>query len=45
MSGVLKTADDLESAARAELRAEDVPEKRIQVTRRAQLRYDGTDTP
>ncbi|MDH6491888.1 5-oxoprolinase (ATP-hydrolyzing) [Streptomyces sp. SAI-127] len=45
MSGVLKTADDLESAARAELRAEDVPENRIQVTRRAQLRYDGTDTP
>ncbi|WP_406155893.1 hydantoinase B/oxoprolinase family protein [Streptomyces sp. NBC_00882] len=45
MSGVLKTADDLESAARAELRAEDVPEKHIQVTRRAQLRYDGTDTP
>ncbi|MDQ1072231.1 hydantoinase B/oxoprolinase family protein [Streptomyces canus] len=45
MSGVLKTADDLESAVRAELRAEDVPENRIQVTRRAQLRYDGTDTP
>ncbi|MDT0487373.1 hydantoinase B/oxoprolinase family protein [Streptomyces doebereineriae] len=45
MSGVLKTAADLESAARAELRAEDVPENRIQVTRRAQLRYDGTDTP
>ncbi|MDQ0759140.1 hydantoinase B/oxoprolinase family protein [Streptomyces canus] len=45
MSGVLKTADDLESAARAELRAEDVPENRIQVTRRVQLRYDGTDTP
>ncbi|MFD0313649.1 hydantoinase B/oxoprolinase family protein [Streptomyces flavalbus] len=44
MPGVLKTADDLESAARAELRAEDVPEDRIQVTRRAQLRYDGTDT-
>ncbi|MEU0211172.1 hydantoinase B/oxoprolinase family protein [Streptomyces canus] len=45
ISGVLKTADDLESAARAELGAEDVPENRIQVTRRAQLRYDGTDTP
>ncbi|GCB51200.1 hydantoinase B/oxoprolinase family protein [Streptomyces sp. NL15-2K] len=44
MPGVLKTADDLESAARAELLAEDVPEDRIQVTRRAQLRYDGTDT-
>jgi 5-oxoprolinase (ATP-hydrolysing) len=44
MPGVLKTADDLESAARAELLAEDVPEDRIEVTRRAQLRYDGTDT-
>ncbi|MFJ2734391.1 MULTISPECIES: hydantoinase B/oxoprolinase family protein [unclassified Streptomyces] len=44
MPGVLKTADDLEGAARAELRAEDVPEERIRVTRRAQLRYDGTDS-
>ncbi|WP_210592049.1 hydantoinase B/oxoprolinase family protein [Streptomyces sp. GESEQ-35] len=45
MPAVLKTADDLEGAARAELLAEDVPEDRIRVTRRAQLRYDGTDTP
>ncbi|MGW0822804.1 hydantoinase B/oxoprolinase family protein [Streptomyces sp. NPDC002845] len=44
MPRVRKTADDLEGAARAELLAEDVPEDRIQVTRRAQLRYDGTDT-
>ncbi|WP_171145066.1 hydantoinase B/oxoprolinase family protein [Streptomyces sp. S3(2020)] len=44
MPAVRKTADDLESAARAELRAEDVPDDRIRVTRRAQLRYDGTDT-
>lgn len=44
MPGVEKTADDLEAAARAELRAEDVPDERIEVTRRAQLRYDGTDT-
>ncbi|MES5822113.1 hydantoinase B/oxoprolinase family protein [Streptomyces sp. RG80] len=44
MAGVRKTADDLESAARAELLAEDVPEDRIRTTRRAQLRYDGTDT-
>ncbi|MFI9615428.1 hydantoinase B/oxoprolinase family protein [Streptomyces sp. NPDC052023] len=44
MPGVTKTADDLESAARAELLAEDIPEDRIEVTRRAQLRYDGTDT-
>ncbi|MEU6474667.1 hydantoinase B/oxoprolinase family protein [Streptomyces massasporeus] len=44
MPGILKTAEDLEAAARAELLAEDVPEERIEVTRRAELRYDGTDT-
>ncbi|ANP53806.1 5-oxoprolinase (ATP-hydrolyzing) [Streptomyces griseochromogenes] len=44
MPGIRRTADDLEDAARAELLAEDVPEDRIEVTRRAQLRYDGTDT-
>ncbi|MET9832514.1 hydantoinase B/oxoprolinase family protein [Streptomyces sp. NPDC006385] len=44
MPGVLETADGLETAARAELLDEDVPEDRIEVTRRAQLRYDGTDT-
>ncbi|MFD5519281.1 hydantoinase B/oxoprolinase family protein [Streptomyces sp. NPDC127066] len=44
MPGILKTADDLEGATRAELLAEDVPEHRIRITRRAQLRYDGTDT-
>ncbi|MFF1359302.1 hydantoinase B/oxoprolinase family protein [Streptomyces sp. NPDC058297] len=44
MPHVHKTADDLEGAARAELLAEDVPENRIRVVRRAQLRYDGTDT-
>ncbi|BFO19767.1 hypothetical protein SHKM778_61550 [Streptomyces sp. KM77-8] len=44
MPGVHTTAAGLEAAARAELLAEDVPEDRIEVTRRAQLRYDGTDT-
>ncbi|MFD7692062.1 hydantoinase B/oxoprolinase family protein [Streptomyces sp. NPDC059805] len=44
MAGVLKTADDLEAAARTELLDEDVPADRIKVSRRAQLRYDGTDT-
>ncbi|MFF1565875.1 hydantoinase B/oxoprolinase family protein [Streptomyces sp. NPDC058293] len=44
MPHVHKTAEDLEGAARAELLAEDVPEDRIRVARRAQLRYDGTDT-
>ncbi|MFF9756817.1 hydantoinase B/oxoprolinase family protein [Streptomyces sp. NPDC014344] len=44
MPAVHGTADELEAAARAELLAEDVPEERVEVTRRAQLRYDGTDT-
>ncbi|MEU9470065.1 hydantoinase B/oxoprolinase family protein [Streptomyces avermitilis] len=44
MPHILKTAADLEGATRAELLAEDIPEDRIRVTRRAQLRYDGTDT-
>ncbi|MDT9699470.1 hydantoinase B/oxoprolinase family protein [Streptomyces sp. P17] len=44
MPGVLKTADNLAAAARSELLAEDVPEDRVKVVRRAQLRYDGTDT-
>ncbi|MEU2380552.1 hydantoinase B/oxoprolinase family protein [Streptomyces misionensis] len=44
MPGVRAIADDLAAAARAELVAEDVPEDRIRVTHRAQLRYDGTDT-
>ncbi|WP_199552514.1 hydantoinase B/oxoprolinase family protein [Streptomyces sp. N35] len=44
MGRVRETADVLEAAARAELRAEDVPEDRIRITRRAQVRYDGTDT-
>ncbi|MHC3471789.1 hydantoinase B/oxoprolinase family protein [Streptomyces sp. 7R007] len=44
MPAVRKTADDLEAAARAELLAEDVPDDHIRITRRAQLRYDGTDT-
>ena len=44
MPGVHTTAAGLEAAAREELLAEDVPEDRIEVTHRAQLRYDGTDT-
>ncbi|MFZ4155357.1 hydantoinase B/oxoprolinase family protein [Streptomyces pseudogriseolus] len=44
MPGVHAIADELEAAARAELAAEDVPEERVEVIRRAQLRYDGTDT-
>ncbi len=38
-------ADDLARSAREELLAEEVPVDRIEVVRRAHLRYDGTDTP
>ncbi|GAA4204692.1 hydantoinase B/oxoprolinase family protein [Microbispora amethystogenes] len=38
-------ADALEAAARRELRDEGVPDRRIRVTRRVRLRYEGTDTP
>ncbi|MBF6296062.1 hydantoinase B/oxoprolinase family protein [Nocardia amamiensis] len=44
MPRVTDTADALEAAARTELAAEGIPEQRIRVLRRAQLRYDGTDT-
>lgn len=44
MPGVHETARRLEEAARAELRGEDVPGESVRVTRRAHLRYDGTDT-
>ncbi|MFD2079869.1 hydantoinase B/oxoprolinase family protein [Actinopolymorpha cephalotaxi] len=37
-------ADDLARTAREELLAEEVPAERIDVVRRAHLRYDGTDT-
>ena len=37
-------AADLEDAARAELADQEVPSDQIRVTRRAHLRYDGTDT-
>ncbi|MFJ3642825.1 hydantoinase B/oxoprolinase family protein [Streptomyces sp. NPDC090108] len=44
MRGLRETADGLEEAARAELLAEGVPPDRVEAVRRAQLRYDGTDT-
>ncbi|MFR9753708.1 hydantoinase B/oxoprolinase family protein [Nocardia sp. 004] len=44
MPRVSATADALAAAAHAELLAEGLPEQRIHVVRRAQLRYDGTDT-
>ncbi|GAA0663043.1 hydantoinase B/oxoprolinase family protein [Kitasatospora atroaurantiaca] len=44
MDHILAVADELAQAARKELSDEGVPAERIRVTRRAELRYDGTDT-
>jgi 5-oxoprolinase (ATP-hydrolysing) len=44
MDRLYAVAEELESSARAELSDEDVPESRVRVTRRAHLKYDGTDT-
>lgn len=44
MPRLTEVADTLERAARSELLDEDVPADRVRVTRRAHLRYDGTDT-
>ncbi|MPZ61345.1 MAG: 5-oxoprolinase [Propionibacteriales bacterium] len=44
MDRLRETVGSIEAAARRELLEEDVPESRIRVTRRAHLRYDGTDT-
>ncbi|MEV4238497.1 hydantoinase B/oxoprolinase family protein [Nocardia sp. NPDC049737] len=44
MERVVEIADDLEAITRAELLGEDVPAHRVRIVRRAQLRYDGTDT-
>ncbi|OEV29666.1 5-oxoprolinase [Streptomyces nanshensis] len=44
MEHIRALAADLESAARAELLDQDIPAGHIGVTRRARLRYDGTDT-
>ena len=44
MPHLRELATDLEQAARADLADQDVPPDRIRVTRRAHLRYDGTDT-
>ncbi|MGX2998415.1 hydantoinase B/oxoprolinase family protein [Streptomyces sp. JNUCC 64] len=41
---VRATAEALADAARAELRAEGVPDDRIDLAHQAHLRYDGTDT-
>ena len=37
--------DDLASQAEAELREQDIPDARIELVRRAHVRYEGSDTP
>ena len=37
--------DDLAAQAEAELREQDIPDERIEVIRRAHIRYEGSDTP
>ena len=37
--------DDLAAQAEAELREQDIPDARIEVVRRAHVRYEGSDTP
>ena len=44
MARLHEVADSLEATARDELLDEGVPAERLRVTRRAHLRYDGTDT-
>jgi 5-oxoprolinase (ATP-hydrolysing) len=44
MSRLWKVATELEHLAQAELIDQDIPPDRIQITRRAHIRYDGTDT-
>jgi 5-oxoprolinase (ATP-hydrolysing) len=44
MPKIMEVAEALDSEARTELLDEGVPTERITVTRRAHLRYDGTDT-
>ena len=44
MPGVLDVAGSLEEAARALLLGQGMPADRLRITRRAHLRYDGTDT-
>ena len=45
MPSLAATLDALASEAEAELREQDTPDQRIEVIRRAHLRYEGSDTP
>ena len=45
MPALAAELDDLAGQAVAELREQDIPEARIEIVRRAHLRYEGSDTP
>ncbi|NKB54859.1 MAG: 5-oxoprolinase [Alphaproteobacteria bacterium] len=45
MPSLAATLDGLAGEVEAELREQDIPDQRIEVVRRAHLRYDGSDTP
>ena len=45
MPALTAALDDLAAQAEAELREQDIPDERIEVLRRAHIRYDGSDTP
>ena len=45
MPALAAVLDDLASQAEAELREQDIPDARIEILRRAHIRYEGSDTP
>ena len=45
MPALTALLDDLAAQAEAELREQDIPDERIEVLRRAHIRYEGSDTP
>ena len=45
MPVLTRELDDLAAQAEAELREQDIPDARIEILRRAHIRYEGSDTP
>ena len=45
MPALTAALDDLASQAEVELREQDIPDARIEILRRAHIRYEGSDTP
>ena len=45
MPNLTAALDNLAAQAEAELREQDIPDERIEVIRRAHIRYEGSDTP